>query len=245
MLSDIDRETYSWQINIPGFSEAVQETLKNTTALVSRVGGMGGSVALSLAAAGIGKIVLAHKGKLRQNDLNRQILMSSERLDKPRVLCAKDTLRRFNSNIEIITYDENVSYDNAHKLLNGVDIAFGCAPIFKERYSLNDYCINQKIPLIDCSMYSMEGRVISIKSGNTPCLRCIYPEEPLHWKRKFPVLGAVSSLVAQIGVLEGIKILTNFRKPSYGQMVCIDADNYKIEKISLNSAKQNCSTCSY
>jgi len=94
-------------------------------------------------------------------------------------------------------------------------------------------------------MYAMEGRVISIKSGITPCLRCIYPEEPLHWKRKFPVLGAVSSLVAQIGVLEGIKILTNFRKPSYGQMVCIDADNYKIEKISLNSAKQNCSTCSY
>ena len=96
-------------------------------------------------------------------------------------------------------------------------------------------------------MYSMEGRVISIKSGNTPCLRCIYPEEPLHWKRKFPVLRAVSSLVAQIGryVLEGIKILTNFRKPSCGQMVCIDADNYKIRKEQTKSTKQNCSTCSY
>ena len=85
MLSNKDKETYSWQLDLPGFSINEQAILRKSTALVSRVGGMGGAVALSLAAAGIGKIILAHQGNLRQDDLNRQILMSGHSLNKPRV----------------------------------------------------------------------------------------------------------------------------------------------------------------
>ena len=44
--------------------EAGQERLKASTALVSRCGGLGGCVAQSLAAAGIGRLVLAHGGLL-------------------------------------------------------------------------------------------------------------------------------------------------------------------------------------
>ena len=58
MLSNKDKETYSWQLDLPGFSINEQAILRKSTALVSRVGGMGGAVALSLAAAGIGKIIL-------------------------------------------------------------------------------------------------------------------------------------------------------------------------------------------
>ena len=91
-------------------------------------------------------------------------------------------------------------------------------------------------------MYAMEGRVIPILINQTPCLKCIYNEPPTHWKRKFPVLAAVSSLVAQIGTIEGIKALTNFSKPSYGSMLYIDAAQYKIEKINLNAVCSECST---
>ena len=57
MLSNKDKETYSWQLDLPGFGINEQTILRKSTALVSRVGGMGGAVALSLAAAGIGKII--------------------------------------------------------------------------------------------------------------------------------------------------------------------------------------------
>ena len=73
MLNKKDQETYSWQMDLPGFGEREQTILKSTTALVTRVGGLGGPVAQSLVAAGIGKIILAHKGDLRRDDLNRQI----------------------------------------------------------------------------------------------------------------------------------------------------------------------------
>ena len=53
MLSEEDRAVYDWQLDVPGLGEAGQEKLRKTTALVSRIGGLGGPVALALAAAGI------------------------------------------------------------------------------------------------------------------------------------------------------------------------------------------------
>ncbi len=59
---------YTWQEDVPGFGSEAQEKLRNSTALVSRVGGLGGPLALSLAAAGVGRIILAHGGELRPDD---------------------------------------------------------------------------------------------------------------------------------------------------------------------------------
>ena len=86
---------------VPGRCEEGQEKLRDTTVLVSRIGGLGGPVAFSLAAAGIGKLILVHAGNLRKDDLNRQILMRWEGLGKPRVQSAAETLSAFNPGIEI------------------------------------------------------------------------------------------------------------------------------------------------
>ena len=83
-----------------------------------------------------------------------------------------------------------------------------------------------------------------ILPGITPCLKCIYPEEPVHWKRKFPVLGAVSALVAQVGVIEGIKLLCDFDNASLGKLVRIDASSMNIRKIKLIPKREDCIACS-
>src|SRR5882672_2943571 len=106
MLSDEERAIYEWQMWTPHFGEAGQEKLKNATVLVSRIGGVGGSLALQLAAAGVGRLILAHAGNLRPSDLNRQILMSHSRLGQSRVVQAADKLRELNPRVEIETAEE-------------------------------------------------------------------------------------------------------------------------------------------
>ena len=243
MLTEIDKLRYSWQLDVPGFGEREQVTLKNSTALVTRVGGIGGPVAQSLAAAGIGKLILAHAGKLREDDLNRQILMSRDQIGESRVKCAAGTLKRFNSDTQIEVFDENVNNVNIDRISSEADIIFGCAPLFEERFLLNEAAVKGNKPLIDCAMYSMEGQVIPIVPGTTPCLKCIYPDDPEHWQRKFPVFGAVSSLVAQIGVIEGIKILCQFDDPSLGEMIRFDASLMNVKKIRLLPRRENCPAC--
>ena len=77
-LADGERARYQWQLGVSGFGEEGQARLKAASVLVSRVGGLGSPVAYELAAAGIGRLVLAHGGNLRPDDLNRQLLMTND-----------------------------------------------------------------------------------------------------------------------------------------------------------------------
>lgn len=242
MLSEHDRQTYAWQLDIPGFGEAAQASLKRTTALISRVGGLGGPLALQLAAAGIGKLILAHGGALREDDLNRQILMSRDHIGRPRVECARETLARFKPEIEIETIPSNITPDNAAELVGRADIVFDCAPLFVERFLMNEQCVAQNKPLIDSAMFNFDGQVVPIVPGETPCLRCLYPETPEHWHRRFPVLGAVSALVANIAALEAIKLLTGVAPASLGEMILIDARTMDINRIRI-ARRSDCPLC--
>ncbi|MGI9244591.1 MAG: HesA/MoeB/ThiF family protein [Verrucomicrobiales bacterium] len=242
MLSEEDRQTYSWQLDIPGFGEAAQEQLKQTTALVSRVGGLGGPLALQLAAAGVGKLILAHGGELRADDLNRQVLMSRDHIGRPRVDCARETLQRFKPEIEIEAIPSNVTTENAAQLVGGADIVFDCAPLFEERFLMNDECVSQGKPLVDSAMFNFDGQVLLVVPGETPCLRCLYPEPPQHWRRRFPVLGAVSALVANVAALEAIKLITGVAPASLGRMILIDARTMAIDRIRI-ARRDNCPAC--
>ncbi len=241
-LSEQDRALYAWQLDVPGFGEAAQEKLRNTTALVSRVGGLGGPLAFQLAAAGIGKLVLAHGGELKPADLNRQILMRHACLGQERAACARETLQAFNPHVEVEAIPENINPANAAAIIEKVDIVFDAAPLFEERFLMNRECVRQGKPMIDCAMYNMEGQVIPIIPGQTACLQCFYPEVPPHWKRRFPVIGAVSALVANIGALEGIKLISGLSPVHAGQIIYLDTMNLDVRKIHTQR-NPDCPVC--
>ena len=241
-LTDQDRSFYEWQLDVPGMGDEGQTKLRNTTALVTRIGGLGGPMALSLAAAGIGKLILVHGGNLEPSDLNRQVLMRHDDLGTPRVLSAAKTLRALNPNIELETIESHVTANNVDDLVAKADIVFDAAPRFSERFWLNAACVKTGTPMIDAAMYSMEGQVIVIVPGATPCLACPYPEEPSHWKRRFPVLGAVSAMIGNMAVLEGIKLLTGIGKLSLGEMLYLDTLTMGLRKIAI-TRRSNCHVC--
>lgn len=244
-LTDEEKATYEWQMWERGFGEEGQTKLRNASALVSRVGGLGGPVAQELAAAGIGKLVLAHAGNLKHSDLNRQILMRHDALGSSRVDCAKQRLLELNPRLEIVAVPENMSEDNAADLVGQVDIVFDCAPLFQERFAMNTACVAQRKPMIDCAMFSLEGQVTTVLPGRTPCLSCIYPELPTSWKREFPVFGAVSAAAACFGVMEGIKVLTGLAEPSLaGAMLYYDLRTMQFRKIAL-SRRETCPVCAH
>jgi len=242
MLNELDRTIYDWQLEVESFGEAGQEQLRNTTALVSRIGGLGGVVAFQLAAAGIGKLVLAHAGNLRKDDLNRQILMRWDGLNSPRVESAVKTLSAFNPNIEVEVHDTNIEEANVTELVDRSDIVFSCAPLFEERFLMNRECVRQGKPMIDCAMFNLEGHVFPIAPGQTPCLACLFPEKPPHWKRKFPVFGAVSALIGCMGVMEGLKLLTGFGESNIGKMIVMDTARMESTKVDVQ-CREGCSIC--
>jgi len=241
-LTAEERAVYEWQMWVPGIGQAGQERLKAASALVSRCGGLGGPLAYSLAAAGIGRLVIAHGGSLKPSDLNRQILMTHDWLGKPRAECAARRLRELNPRLAVEAVGENVSAENAARLVGAVDIVFDCAPLFAERFAMNRECVRQGKPLIEAAMFSLEGQVTTVIPGRTPCLACLYPEDPPGWKRQFPVLGAVPALAAQIAALEGIKIIVGLPPALAGQLLYFDAAGMSFQKIPV-ARRPDCPVC--
>ncbi|MEX2579864.1 MAG: HesA/MoeB/ThiF family protein [Verrucomicrobiales bacterium] len=241
-LTDLDRAVYEWQLDVPGFGEAGQAKLRDSTALVSRCGGVGGPLAFSLAAAGIGKLVLAHAGDLRLDDLNRQILMRYDDVGKPRAASMKATLAAFNPHVEVEAVEENIDESNAADLVAKADIVFGAAPLFEERLLMNRECVRQGKPMVDSAMYNLEGRVVSVVPGESACLACLYPELPPHWKRRFPVIGAVAALAANVGVMEGIKLLTGLGTTNLNRMIYFDAGAMRFQNLTLKRNPE-CEVC--
>lgn len=243
-LDDFERARYEWQLWIDGFGEAGQRRLRDASVLVSRVGGVGGSVAYQLAAAGVGRLVLAHAGNLRSSDLNRQLLMSEAGLERPRVLQAAERLRAFNSRIVVEMVDENIGDDNVAGLVGRVDAVASCAPLFRERLLLNREAVRQTKPLVDAAMFELDTQLTTILPGRTPCLACIYPEEPPAWKRQFPVFGAVAGTVGCLGAMEIIKVLTGLGEPLAGKLLVADLRTMEFRKVMIER-QPNCGVCGH
>lgn len=241
-LTAEDRAIYEWQMWIDEIGEEGQRRLRSSSALVSRVGGLGGPVAQQLAAAGLGRIILAHGGALKPSDLNRQILMRHDGLGQPRVHQAARRLREFNPNVEIVAVEQNVSEENAAALVAQADIVFDCPPLFEERFLLNRECVRQGKPMIECAVFEMEAQVTAIIPGRTPCLACLYPERPPAWKRQFPVLGAVPALAAGIAVIEGVKLLTGHESSLVGKLLYCDTRTMNFMTIPIQR-RTDCPIC--
>ena len=241
-LTDVERATYEWQIWVSDFGEEGQQKLKDASVLISRVGGVGSVVAYELAAAGVGKMILAHAGNVKPSDLNRQLLMTHDWIGKPRIESVERRLKDLNPRLETIAVGENVSEENAAELVRQSDIVIGCAPLFPERFALNDEAIRQGKPLVDCAMYDLDAQITSVSPRQSACLRCTFGEAPPSWKREFPVFGAVSGTVACMGAMEAIKLIAGFGKPLFDRVVTLNLRTMMFRTLEV-ARRVDCPVC--
>ena len=241
-LTDPERALYEWQMWVPGVGEEGQRKLKAASVLISRVGGLGGLVALELAAAGVGKLVLAHGGVLQPSDLNRQLLQTHDHIGKPRMDSIVRRLHELNPRCEIVGHAENVTAENADALVAQADIVVDAAPLFQERLALNAATMRARKPMVECAMHTLEASVTTFVPGRTGCLACYVPEAPPTWKRQFPVFGAVSGTAACIGAMEVIKLITGIGETLCGELLSMDLGSLQFRKVRLPKHDE-CAVC--
>ncbi len=229
-LTPTEIERYRRQMMLSNFGEEAQQKLKSSTVLVTGVGGLGGTAALYLAVAGIGKLILVRGGELRLDDMNRQVLMTDDWVGSPRVFKAQETLLSINPDVEIEAVNDYVTADNVDALVQSADIALDCAHNFTERDLLNAACVRWRCPMVEAAMNDMEAYLTTIVPHETGCLSCLFPEKPDWDRRGFGVLGAVSGTLACLTALEAIKFLTGFSSPLLSQLLTMDLGRLEFAK---------------
>jgi molybdopterin-synthase adenylyltransferase len=222
-LTDQERSRFVRQISIPHWGEEGQAKLRSKSALVTRVGGLGGPAAIGLAMAGIGKLVIAHGSVLIDPDLNRQLLFTESDLGKPRAPAAKKHLESLSKFTEVVAIDHEPNDEEALELAQQVDIVLSCPPGWEERFRLNRACVQAEKPMIEAAMAGLEGTITSIIPGQTACLECIISETHTPpFEEFFPVLGSVSHVMGSMAATEAIKVLTGLGRPLFDRRLHVD-----------------------
>src|ERR1019366_9198861 len=96
--------------------------------------------------------------------------------------------------------------------LRGVDLILDGSDNVETRYLINDVAVKHGIPWVYGACVGVEGRVMLIRPGQGPCLRCVFPNPPeageLPTCDTAGVLGPAAAIVASMQVIASIQFLT-------------------------------------
>lgn len=226
---------------IAAWGEEAQARLASSSALVVGLGGLGSAASLYLAAAGVGKLVLADHDEVEESDLNRQVLHWTSDIGRPKVESAAEKLRRLNPEVEVEVVRERLSsLKRALELVKRADVVVDCLDNWPSRFLLNRACIEVGRPLVHAAVEVAAGWLTVVKPGEGPCLRCTFPRAP--GGPEPPIVGPVPGVFGSLEALEALKLLTGFGRPLVGKLLYYDASSGAVE-IFATTRNPACPAC--
>ena len=151
-----------------------QARLSKATVAVVGVGALGGVSAGLLARAGVGRLRLIDHDHPSIENLHRQVLYTegdvAEGLTKVRA--ARRFLASANSEISIEAVEQELTADNAARLLAGADLVLDGLDAPLPRYHLNRACLELAIPWVHAGVVGSSGQLLVVRPGQGPCFEC-------------------------------------------------------------------------
>ena len=247
MLTEDELLRYSRQIMLPQVDIAGQEKLREATVLVVGVGGLGSPVAMYLAAAGVGKLVLVDQDQVDLSNLQRQIIHTTERIGVDKVESARATLDQLNSACEVETIAAQFCAENGDALVASCQVIVDCSDNFAVRFLLNRLSVQYQVPLVSGAAIRMEGQISVYDPGlsSSPCYHCLYQETGEEDQRCTTngVLAPVVGVVGSIQATEAIKLIAGIGDTLVGRLLLVDFLTVEFRSIRLKKDAA-CPVCS-
>ncbi len=246
-LSNEEIRRYSRHLILPEFGMTGQRRVKHGSVLLIGTGGLGSPLALYLAAAGVGHLGLVDFDVVDESNLQRQIVHGTSTLGIAKTESARRRLRDLNPHIEITTYEEQMTSENALELMRPYDVIVDGTDNFPTRYLTNDASVMLGKPNVYGSIFRFEGQatVFYPKEGG-PCYRCLYPEPPppglVPSCAEGGVLGVLPGVIGTIQATETLKLLAGIGEPLVGRLLLYDALSMRFRELKLRR-NPDCPVC--
>ena len=190
-------------------------SLKDKSALILGIGGLGCNIAVHLAGAGIGKLMLCDFDKVSESNLNRQFLYIAEDIGKNKAECAQERLKLYAPECDILAWNCQIRNADELEFAKDCDIIFSAVDNDKSRLILKEFSDKHGIPLVLGGIdgfYGMASLYIPRESKFPPIFETNHPAA-------FSVsatAGVIGSLQASLGIRH---LLTNDKEISKNLLV--------------------------
>lgn len=236
-LSNEEIKRYSRHLIMPEVGVDGQKRLKAGSVLCIGAGGLGSPAAMYLAAAGVGRIGIVDFDVVDYSNLQRQIIHGTPDVGRSKLASAKDRLLALNPHIQVDTYEEALSSENALRLFGPYDVILDGTDNFPTRYLVNDACVLLGKPNTYGSIFRFEGQASVFGAKHGPCYRCLYPEPPppglVPSCAEGGVLGVLPGVIGVIQATEAIKLLTGIGEPLVGRFLLYDALKMRFRELKV------------
>lgn len=245
-LSREEIRRYSRHLILPEVGLEGQLKLKNSSVLLIGAGGLGSPLALYLSAAGIGRIGIVDFDVVDESNLQRQIIHGTSAVGAPKIASAKNRILDLNPNVQVDSYEEPLTSENALEIFKPYDVIIDGTDNFQTRYLVNDACVLLGKPNVYGSIFRFEGQVSVFWAEHGPCYRCVYPDPPppglVPSCAEGGVLGILPGTVGTLQATEAIKLLLGIGRPLIGRLLLYNALDLRFRELKLNKDPE-CPIC--
>lgn len=228
-----------------------QERLKRSRVTVLGIGGLGSFLALSLASAGVGDILLVDDDVVELCNLNRQVLYTERDLGRSKCDAAVQKLSEINPHITVTARNQHVnSIEDARACMKGRDLLICAAdrPRMLIYEWLNAASLAENVPWIRGANDGMTVNLFLHVPGETACFECEqvgayalnpwyksiirYAMEVIGNRTINPCTAPVAGLIGNLAALEVVKYLTGVIQPAiYNRKLVFDMRSMEISYV--------------
>ncbi|HZN66449.1 MAG TPA: ThiF family adenylyltransferase [Tepidisphaeraceae bacterium] len=243
----MDVNRYHRQVLLPQVGAAGQDRLFASRVLLVGCGALGCVIAEQLVRAGVGTLRIADRDVVEWTNLQRQVLFeeSDARDGLPKAVAARQRLARVNSEVTVEAIVTDVHSGNVESLAAERDVIVDGTDNVETRYLLNDVSIKHGVPWVYGACVGTEGRVMPVRPGVTPCLRCVFPTPPsgsdLPTCDTAGVLGPAAAVVGALQAAATIKLLVGAEGTS--NLLSLDVWTPRVRVTDAGPRDPHCPAC--
>ena len=226
-MDDRDLLRYSRHLLLDEIGIEGQQKLLDAAVLVVGCGGLGAAALPFLAAAGVGRLIIADDDTIDDTNLQRQTAFCEADIGQSNAEVLQGRLNALNSRTQISALNERLSEARLLELVQSVDLVLDCCDNFATRQAVNRACVAARTPLVSGAAVRFEGQIAVYRPDlpDTPCYACLFDGESAN-DGACAVFGVFSPLVGIIGTTqaaEALKLLMGIGANASGELLLYDA----------------------
>ena len=229
-MDDDQLTRYSRHILLDEIGIDGQQRLLDSRILLVGAGGLGSPVALYLASAGVGELVVCDDDRVDLTNLQRQVAHTTQSIGMMKVDSIGRAMQAINPATRVVALAQRLDGAALLERVGAADVVVDASDNFATRYALNAACVRMRKPLVSGAAIRFDGQVsvFDLRRDDGPCYHCLFPQDAntAEEEERCAVMGVFAPLVGVIGAMQAgevLKLVTGVGRPLSGRLLLFSA----------------------